>query len=30
MIKLFITKYNWDGINVPSEKDDWTNLKKIT
>ena len=29
MIKLFITKYNWDGINVPSEKDDWTNLKKI-
>ena len=25
-IKSFINKYNWDGINVPPEKDDW---KKI-
>ena len=21
-IKLFISKYNWEGINFPSEKDD--------
>ena len=25
-IKSFINKYNWEGINVPPEKDDW---KKI-
>ena len=25
-IKLFINKYNWEGINFPSERDDW---KKI-
>ena len=25
-IKLFVSKYNWEGINFPSEKDD---LKKI-
>ena len=35
-IKSFINKYEQDGINFPSEKDDWTNLfctlkkKKIT
>ena len=22
-IKPFINKYNWEGINYPSEKDDW-------
>ena len=22
-IKLFINKYSWEGINYPSEKDDW-------
>ena len=22
-IKPFINKYNWEGINFPSEKDDW-------
>ena len=22
-IKLFINKYNWKGINFPSEKNDW-------
>ena len=22
-IKPFISKYNWEGINYPSEKDDW-------
>ena len=28
-IKPFINKYNWKGINFPSEKDDWKNLRKI-
>ena len=28
-IKFFINKYNWEGINYPSEKDDWKNLRKI-
>ena len=28
-IKPFINKYNWEGINFPSEKDDWKNLRKI-
>ena len=28
-IKSFINKYNWKGINFPSEKDDWKNLRKI-
>ena len=28
-IKPFINKYNYDGINFPSEKDDWKNLGKI-
>ena len=27
-IKLFINKYNWEGINFPSEKDDWKMLEK--
>ena len=22
-IKPFINKYNWDGLNFPSEKDGW-------
>ena len=25
----FINKYNWEGMNNPSEKNDWKNLKKI-
>ena len=28
-IKPFINKYNWEGINFPSEKDDWKKLRKI-
>ena len=28
-IKPFIAKYNWEGINYPSEKDDWRKLKKV-
>ena len=27
-IKLFINKYNWKGINFPSEKDDWKKFAK--
>ena len=27
--KPFINKYNWLGINFPSEKDDWKSLRKI-
>ena len=27
-IKPFINKYNWEGINSPSEKDDWTTFGK--
>ena len=27
-IKPFINKYYWEGINVPSEKDDWKKFKK--
>ena len=27
-IKLFINKYNWEGINFPSEKDDCKKLRK--
>ena len=27
-IKPFINKYNWKGINFPSEKDDWKKIKK--
>ena len=27
-IKPFINKYNWKGINFPSEKDDWKIFKK--
>ena len=26
--KLFINKYNWEGINFLSEKDDWKKLEK--
>ena len=28
-IKPFTNKYNWEGINVPSEKDDWKKIQKI-
>ena len=28
-IKTFINRCNWEGINFPSEKDDWKNLRKI-
>ena len=27
-IKLFINKYNWEGINFSSEKGDWKKLEK--
>ena len=27
-IKPFINKYNWQGINFPSEKDDWKKIEK--
>ena len=27
-IKLFINKYNWEGINFSSEKDDWKKIGK--
>ena len=27
-IKPFINKYNWGGINFPSEKDEWKKLGK--
>ena len=27
-IKPFINKYNWKGINFPSEKNDWKKLEK--
>ena len=27
-IKPFINKYNWEGINFPSEKDDWKKFDK--
>ena len=27
-IKLFINKYNWEGINFPSEKGDWKKFEK--
>ena len=27
-IEPFINKYNWAGINFPSEKDDWKNFEK--
>ena len=26
-IKPFINKYNWEGINFSSEKDDWSKLQ---
>ena len=27
-IKPFINRYNWEGINFPSEKDDWKTFEK--
>ena len=27
-IKPFINKYSWEGINFPSEKDDWKRFEK--
>ena len=27
-IKPFMNKYNWEGINFPSEKDDWKKCEK--
>ena len=27
-MKLFINKYNWEGINFPSEKNDWKKFEK--
>ena len=27
-IKPLINKYNWEGINFPSEKDDWKTFEK--
>ena len=27
-IKPFINKYNWEGINYPSEKNDWKKFEK--
>ena len=27
--KSYIDKYNWKGINYPSEKDDWEKIEKI-
>ena len=27
-IKPFINKYNWEGINFPSQKDDWRKFEK--
>ena len=27
-VKPFINKYNWEGINFPSEKDDWKKFEK--
>ena len=26
--KTFYEKYNWEGINFPSEKDDWKKFEK--
>ena len=27
-VKPFINRYNWEGTNFPSEKDDWKKFKK--
>ena len=27
-IKYFMNKYNWEGMNYPSEKDDWKKFDK--
>ena len=29
-IKPFINKYNWQGINFPSQKEDWKTFQKNT
>ena len=29
ILKPFINKYNWNGINYPSEKDHWKTFGKI-
>ena len=26
-IKPFIKRYKWEGVNFPSEKDDWKNFE---
>ena len=26
--KTFINRYNWEGINFPSEKEDWKKFEK--
>ena len=28
-IKPLINKYKWEGINLPSNKDDWEKFEKI-
>ena len=28
-IKPFINKNKWEGINLPSEKDDWKKFEKV-
>ena len=28
-VKPFVNKYNWEGINYPSEKNDWKKFEKI-
>ena len=28
-IKPFVDGHNWEGINYPSGKDDWRNMRKI-
>ena len=27
-IKLYMGKYDWEGINYPSKKDDWNKIEK--
>ena len=29
-IKSFINKYNWEGINYPSQKADWKKSRRIS
>ena len=28
-IKPFINKHNWEGINIPSDKDNWKKFRNI-